>query len=78
MINPITIVKAWSKVLREVTTDEDKRRASICGDCPKKTYSKYRDFINDELEEVIGFVCDDCGCPLIAKIRSTDICKKWK
>ena len=78
MINPITIIKAWSKVLREVTTDEDKRRASICSGCPNKKYHKFIDFVDDELEEVKGFVCAECNCPLIALIRSEDICDKWK
>lgn len=78
MASLTTIIKAWSKVLREVTTDEDIRRASICYNCPSKKYSKFIDFVKDELEEVKGFVCTECGCPLIAKIRSTDICDKWK
>ncbi len=78
MINPIQIMRAWSKVLREVTTDEDKRRARICSVCPNKKYHKFIDFVDDELEEVKGFVCIDCHCPLLAKIRSTDICYKWE
>lgn len=55
-----------------------KKRAEICSNCELRKYSKYIDFIDDELKDVKGFVCGDCGCPLIAKIRSTDICKKWK
>jgi TPP-dependent indolepyruvate ferredoxin oxidoreductase alpha subunit len=78
MINPIQIMRAWSKVLREVTTDEDKRRARICSCCSHKKYHKFIDFVDDELEEVKGFVCTDCHCPLLAKIRSTDTCYKWK
>ena len=78
MSNPSTIITAWSRVLRKVTTSEDRRRAVICGDCEHKKYSKFIDFINDELKEVKGFVCGECLCPLIAKIRSTDKCKKWE
>lgn len=78
MANPLVIIKAWSKVLREVTTGEDKRRALICANCPNKKYHKFIDFVDDELEEVKGFVCTDCNCPLVAKIRSTDKCKLWK
>ena len=77
-MNPIVIIKAWAKVFKGLTTDEDKRRASICDECPSKRYSKYFDFIDDELEEVNGFNCLECGCPLSPKIRSTDICNKWK
>ena len=78
MINPVTIIKAWSSVLKGLTTEDHKRRALICSDCPNKKYHKFIDFVDDELEEVKGFVCTECGCPLISKIRSTDICDKWK
>ncbi len=78
MSNPITILKAWAKVFKGLTTEEDKRRAAICKECPNKKYSKYVDFVNDELTEVSGYICTECGCPLIAKIRSNDICEKWK
>ena len=74
-------IKAWGKVLSQTTTDEDKRRAKICEQCPMRKYNKYLDFVNDELKEVKGFVCSDCGCPLVAKIRSedkNDICYKWR
>jgi TPP-dependent indolepyruvate ferredoxin oxidoreductase alpha subunit len=72
------IIKAWINVVSRFTTKEHKRRASICNNCTHKKYTKYLDFINDDLKEVRGFICTDCGCPLIAKIRSTDICNKWK
>ena len=77
MANLVTIIKAWIKVAKGFTTTEQKRRASICNLCTHKKYSKYLDFVNDDLKEVQGFICTDCGCPLIAKIRSTDKCKKW-
>lgn len=78
MIKPITIAKAWLQVLKGITTEEHRRRAAICNGCESKKYSTFTDFINDELEEVKGFVCGECLCPLIAKIRSTDKCKKWE
>jgi len=77
MIKPLVIIKAWLKVWDGLTTKEDKRRAAICESCPMRTYKKYLDFVDDELKNVKGFVCKDCGCPLIAKIRSTDKCIKW-
>jgi len=75
----VTIVKAWVNVVKGLTTDEHKRRANICKGCPSRKYSKYLDFVNDDLKEVKGFVCGECGCALIAKIRSTDNCplNKW-
>ena len=78
-IKPITIIKGWLSVFKGLTTDEHKRRAIICETCPNRVYNKYIDFIDDELKEVKGFVCDVCKCPLISKIRSTDNCplNKW-
>ena len=71
------ILNAWIKVLKGDTTEEHRRRAEVCKSCPSSKYKKYIDFINDELKEVKGMVCTDCGCPLIAKTRSTDKCYKW-
>ena len=79
MANPIQILRAWSKVLCGFTDCEHERRARICSVCPNKRYSKFWDFVKgDELEEIKGFVCTDCGCPLESKIRSTDKCYKWE
>lgn len=78
MLKPKVVVDAWISVFKGVTTKEHKRRASICNDCNNNKYNKYLDFVNDELKEVKGLVCTDCGCPLIAKIRSKEVCKYWK
>lgn len=75
-----SIVKGWTSVLKGKTTEEHKRRADICNTCENAVYKKYLDFIDDDLKEVKGFVCEACGgCPLIAKIRSNDNCPvdKW-
>jgi len=73
------ITKAWFNVLKGETTEEHKRRAKICANCPKAKHKTYLDFINDELIEVNGVICSVCKCPLVAKIRSTDKCpeNKW-
>ena len=73
------IAKAWLQVWNGITTTEHKRRAIICESCPSRKYKKYLDFIDDDLIEVRGFVCGECGCPLIRKVRSEDNCqlKKW-
>lgn len=78
MFNLVKVALAWKKVLLKITTKEHRRRAKICEQCPLREFNKYVDFIDDELKEVKGFICGDCGCPLIAKIRSNDICKKWE
>jgi len=73
------IIKGWLNVFKNITTEEHKRRANICKNCDSSIYSSYLDFINDELKEVKGMKCKECGCPLIAKIRSDSNCplKKW-
>ncbi len=79
MSNPIVIANAWIEVIKGNTTEEHKRRSEICNKCELKEYGDILSVINDELINVIGFRCGECGCPLIAKIRSTDKCplKKW-
>lgn len=72
------IVKAWVSVFKKENNPTIKKRAAICKECPSKNYKKYLDFINDDLKEVKGFVCTECGCPLIAKIRSEEVCSKWE
>ena len=72
------IAKGWTKVLLQTTTEEDKRKASICKGCPHAVSSTFVEFINDKLVDVNGMVCNDCGCPLIAKIRSGGNCPKNK
>lgn len=73
------ITKAWLQVWNGITTKEHKRRAVICEGCPSRKYKKYLDFIDDDLKQVKGFICGECGCVLIAKIRSEENCplNKW-
>ncbi len=71
------IVKAWYKVLQGKTTEEHIRRSEICKECPSAKYNFMLDFIDDKLVESKGMLCSECGCPLSAKIRSTDKCIKW-
>lgn len=70
------IGKAWIEVLKGKTTEEQKRRAEICGGCPSAKHKKYLEFFKEELIQAKGMVCNECGCPLSAKIRSEDDCPK--
>lgn len=72
------IIKAWSKVIDGLTTSEHKRRSKICSACPHAKNKKILNLVSDELIETKGMICDMCGCPLSAKIRSNDICKRWE
>jgi len=71
-----TIGKAWIEVLKGKTTKIQKQRAEICANCPSSQHKKYLEFFKEELREVKGMVCIECGCPLSAKIRSEDTCPK--
>jgi hypothetical protein len=63
------------KGIREVykgtpLTPEQKKRAAICDECPLAKYNpSVAVFEGDEIKEVKGVVCSDCGCYLPAKIR---------
>lgn len=78
MTNPKIILKAWKEVSKGTTSEEHRRRSKICMDCPASKFSTFLNLVKDELKEIQGMKCTDCGCPLIAKIRSADICYKWK
>ena len=45
------IAKAWVKVVKQETTKENKERAEVCKNCPSAIYSKFLDFVNDELKD---------------------------
>ena len=76
----IEIIKAWRNVIvKDPTIEEEaKRRASICSGCSFAKKGKILTFVKDELKEVEGLYCGECKCPLTAKIRSENICQKWK
>lgn len=74
------MIKEWIKAFIELPTKEDKRRAGICKACPHAIESDFLQYLNGKIKEVQGLYCNDCKCPLIAKIKTTDkkhICKKW-
>lgn len=57
-----------------------KKRAEICSDCEFSVKSFWLSALGDKLEEIQGLKCDQCGCPISAKIRSIkEFCplKKW-
>lgn len=76
-----TILSGWKNYLdkSEVVEKVAKERAAICAACPFAKQGKLLTFVKDTLSEVQGAYCEKCGCPLSAKIRSSDICpnSKW-
>lgn len=74
-------ISGWGNVIKGLTTDIHKNRAKSCDKCPLKKESIIKQFLPDfsGTEEVNGMVCEPCGCPLQAKIRSEEkLCEKWE
>lgn len=74
------MIKEWIKAFKELPTTEDRRRSEICKTCDFAKESKYLEFINGQIEDVKGLYCNQCKCPLISKIKTTNpkhVCKKW-
>lgn len=75
------IMQGWKNFIDkpEVVEQKAKERAKICGACPKAKHGMLLAFIKDNLEEIEGYYCDECKCPLSAKVRSNDKCPlgKW-
>jgi len=60
---------------------EGKDRAAVCAECPEKEIRLYAQIFNSKMEEINGFVCLECGCPLATKIfakEENNICPKWR
>jgi len=76
----IDFINALTKSLTSKHTDETLRRSKICAGCPEKSKKFYADFVNAEIKEVEGYVCDRCACPIATKVFAKDknnICDKW-
>jgi len=60
---------------------EEQRRSSICRECPLKEIRSYARILHSKMEDVNGYVCTVCDCPLATKIFAKEpdnICPKWK
>lgn len=67
------IKDGWKKYLTGSVSEEEKRRASICRECPHAVKGNYEKLMPDfSLKEVQGLKCDACKCPLSTKIRSVN------
>jgi hypothetical protein len=75
-------LSGWRNYLdkSEVTEAIAEKRAAFCAVCPNAKTGMLSAFINDRIKAIKGTYCVLCGCPLSAKVRSTDICpeNKWK
>lgn len=81
MIDINLILQGWGNYLdkSEVIEAQAQFRADICSECHKAKKGKVLTFVKDNLKEIEGYYCDECKCPLSAKIRSNDKCPlgKW-
>lgn len=62
-------------------TELSTERAEVCKGCEFKKEGLIPIFLNSKIEEINGFECEKCGCPLATKIFAKDkknICDKWK
>lgn len=76
-----SIISGWSSLATGSKKELAVKRAEVCADCDYSVKSKIVNVINDEVVELRGLVCDKCGCPLSAKVRSeSEQCPlgKWK
>jgi len=77
----ISILTGWKNFVSksEVVESVAQDRAEICAACPHAHQKMLLAFIKDSLKEIEGYACNQCGCPLSAKLRSNDKCpiNKW-
>ena len=85
ILRPFKIAKAWYNVgLKALYLESDitealaKERAGTSDKCPHKKKGKVLTRFKDSIKEAEGFYCGECLCPLIAKLRSSLPCEKWK
>jgi hypothetical protein len=73
-------VNSLAKAIQGKHTAESLRRSKICGGCDEKKKAFYPDWLDAEIVEVQGFVCNRCECPIASKVFATskkNICPKW-
>jgi len=49
-----------------------RQRARICNDCEHAKHGKILQHVGDDIEEIQGYYCGLCDCPLSAKLRAQD------
>lgn len=84
MINVKAILKGWENYIfpNEEAEAKAKERATICAKCPHAKKGTYQKLMKDyTLQDVEGYMCDICRCPLSTLLRQDEKqCKlnKWK
>lgn len=77
----LDFLQAVKQHIRGEAGPEEERRADICAKCPLKEVKLYAHIFDSKMEEINGYVCVECGCPIATKIFAKDeknICHKWR
>jgi len=77
----LDFLQAISRAIKKKHTIESIKRSEICAACPEKKKAMYAELVNAKIEEVQGYVCLRCSCPIASKVFAQDkenICDKWK
>lgn len=73
MFNLSEIVNGWKNYIVDDPTSNELalERGLHCSDCEFKTFGKMLVMFKDySMNDIEGFYCKKCGCPLSAKLRS--------
>ena len=76
----LDFLQALKRCINDEYGEEEERRAAICADCPLKEKRFYADILNAKMENINGYVCTACGCPIATKVFALEkehICDKW-
>ena len=77
----LDFLQALKQNITGEVTEEAKRRAYICAECPTKKLSSYTEILNAVMVDIDGYMCTGhCSCPLATKIfakEQKNICPKW-
>lgn len=81
MSNLRNIISGWKSYASHdsVGLATAEKRAKICSECPEIEHGIIIQVLPDEIKEIQGMKCGECGCPLSAKTRSkNEQCPKGK
>lgn len=75
MIKLFNIIHGWKNyVIKNPATElQAEKRAKICAECPHSSQLMLLEvMVRDEIKEIQGHQCNECGCPLSMKVRSKE------
>ena len=69
-----SVIKGWWYFLFKKSEVEDMahKRAVYCGVCPHAVSGMFDAIHDDKIPSISGKTCNECGCALVAKLRSPD------